>query len=45
MLVGSKEEFVLISVTGNIDLDKVSKLGETLNIKNMDELKNFEKKN
>jgi hypothetical protein len=44
MLVGGKDEFVLMSITGNIDLDKISKLGGTLNIQGMDNLKNLKKK-
>ena len=43
MLVGG-DEFVLMSITGNIDLDKISKLGETLNIQGMDNLKDLKKK-
>ncbi len=44
MLVGSGDDFVLMSITGNIDLDKIAKLGETLNIQDMDKLKNIKKK-
>ncbi|MDE1191071.1 MAG: DUF4252 domain-containing protein [Arachidicoccus sp.] len=44
MLVGSNDDFVLMSITGNIDLDKIAKLGETLNIQDMDKLKNIKKK-
>ncbi|ANI90028.1 hypothetical protein A9P82_12495 [Arachidicoccus ginsenosidimutans] len=44
MLVGSDDDFVLMSITGNIDLDKMAKLGQTLNIQDMDKLKNVRKK-
>ena len=44
MLVGGNDDFVLMSITGNIDLDKISKLGETLNIQGMDNLKDLKKK-
>jgi hypothetical protein len=33
-----------MSITGNIDLDKISKLGGTLSIQGMDKLKDFKKK-
>jgi hypothetical protein len=44
MLVGGKDSFVLMSITGSIDLDKISKLGGTLSIQGMDKLKDFKKK-
>ena len=44
MLVVGNDDFVLMSITGNIDLDKISKLGETLNIQGMDNLKDLKKK-
>lgn len=43
MLVGSNDDFVLMSITGNIDLDKIAKMGETLNIQDFDKLKNVKK--
>lgn len=44
MLVGDKDEFMLMSFTGNIDLDKISKLGQAMNIKGMDQLGDLKKK-
>jgi hypothetical protein len=44
MLVGSKSEFVLMSLTGNIDLDNIGKLGETINVSGMENLKGIKKK-
>lgn len=35
MLSGSKDEFVLMSFVGNIDLDKISKLGKDMNVNGM----------
>lgn len=43
MLVGSKSEFVLMSLTGIIDLDKINKLGEAINLKGMQNLKEINK--
>jgi hypothetical protein len=45
MLVGGENDFVLMSITGNIDLDKLAKLAGTLNIQGMDKLKDVKKKN
>lgn len=44
MLVGSKSEFVLMSLTGVIDLNNIGKLGETLNVSGMENLKSIQKK-
>lgn len=44
MLVGSKTEFVLMSLTGIIDLDNINKLGESINVKGMENLKAVKKK-
>ena len=44
MIVGGNDDFVLMSITGNIDLDKIAKMGETLNIQDFDKLKNVKKK-
>lgn len=44
MLVGSKSEFVLMSLTGVIDLDNIGKLGETINVSGMENLKGIKKK-
>lgn len=38
LLVGSPDEFVLLSFTGKIDLDKISKLSKTLDIDGMEQL-------
>ncbi len=38
LLVGGKDEFVLISFVGNIDLKKVGKLGKMLDIKHIEQL-------
>jgi len=45
MLVGGKDDFVLLSFTGNIDLDKVSKLSKQLNIPGGEHLEKLEDKN
>lgn len=44
MLVGGDDDFVLMSITGNIDLDKIAKMGEALNIQDFDKLKNVKKR-
>lgn len=44
LLVGSQDEFVLVSLIGNIDLDKISKLSGNLDIKGLDQLKQLEEK-
>jgi hypothetical protein len=44
LLVGSKEEFVLVNLIGSIDLDKISKLSGSLDIKGLDQLKQLEEK-
>lgn len=44
MLVGSKNEFVIMTLTGVIDLDNIGKLGNVVNIKGMDNLKNIKSK-
>lgn len=38
LLVGSPDEFVLISLTGKIDLDKISSLSKALDIDGIDQL-------
>ncbi len=38
LLVGSPDEFTLLSFTGKIDLDKISSLSKTLDIKGADQL-------
>ena len=44
MLVGSGSEFVLMSLTGVIDLENINKLGETIKVKGMDNLKAVKRK-
>lgn len=43
LLVGSPDEFVLLSLTGKIDLDKVSELSKDLNIKGVEHLDKVKK--
>lgn len=43
LLVGEANETVLMSFTGNIDLDNISKLGKALNIKGADKLDKLDK--
>lgn len=38
LLVGSPDEFVLLSLTGKIDLDKVSELSKTLDVDGLEQL-------
>ncbi|MEL6922752.1 MAG: DUF4252 domain-containing protein [Bacteroidota bacterium] len=38
LLVGSEDEFVLLSLIGNIDLDKISSLAKTMDVKGMEHL-------
>ena len=38
LLVGSPDEFVLLSLTGKIDLDKISNLTKGLNVKGVEQL-------
>ena len=45
MLVGEPNEFTLISFVGKIDLDKISKLANKVDINGMDHLKSVKKKN
>jgi phosphoenolpyruvate carboxylase len=44
MIVGGDTNFALISFIGNIDLKKIGKLAEALNIDNLDYLKNLDEK-
>lgn len=44
LISGDKDEFVLLSFTGTINLDEISKLSNKLDVKGMDELKNLDKK-
>lgn len=43
LLVGEENESVLMSFTGNIDLDNISKLGKVMNIKGADKLDKLDK--
>ena len=45
MLVGEPDEFTLISFVGKIDLDKISKLANKIDIDGMEHLKTVKKKN
>ncbi len=45
MLVGEPDEFTLISFVGKIDLDKISKLANKVEINGMEHLKTVKKKN
>ncbi|MCP4441979.1 MAG: DUF4252 domain-containing protein [Aureispira sp.] len=44
LLVGSEEEFVLLSLVGEIELSKISQLSKHMQIKGMDHLDKIEKK-
>ncbi len=44
LLVGSPNEFTLLSFTGKIDLDKISTLSKTLDIKGADQLEKIKPK-
>jgi len=44
MIVGGDTNFALISFIGNIDLKKIGKLAEALDIDNLDYLKNLDEK-
>lgn len=43
LIVGSKDEFVLLSFTGNIDLKTISKLSGAINVEGAQELEKLEK--
>jgi hypothetical protein len=42
LLVGSPDEFVLLSLTGKIDLDKISELSNTLDVQGLEHLDKLE---
>lgn len=44
LLVGEKDEFVLLSIVGDIALDKISKLAKHMDINGLEHLKNVESK-
>jgi len=43
MLVGNEQNFFFMSIVGNIDLKKLSKLASKMNIQGMDQLKELDK--
>lgn len=43
LLVGSPNEFVLLSITGKIDLDKISELSKALDVKGVQHLDKLER--
>lgn len=45
MLVGSTDEFVMLSFIGNIDLDKLAKMADKIDVKGTEHLKDLEKNN
>ncbi|HZV43615.1 MAG TPA: DUF4252 domain-containing protein [Saprospiraceae bacterium] len=44
MIVGGEKDFALLSFIGNIDLKKIGKLAEALDIDNLEYLKNLDEK-
>lgn len=42
MIVGSKDKLFLMSLTGDIDLDKIARLSKSMNINGMNYLKNLD---
>ncbi len=42
LLVGGEDDFALISFVGNIDLDKISKLSKSLDVKGMEHLEKID---
>lgn len=44
LLVGSPDEFVLLSLTGNIDLDKISRLAKTMDVDGIEHLEKVKSK-
>ena len=45
LLVGSPDEFVLLSLTGKIDLDKISTLSKAIDVQGIDQLEKVKSKN
>jgi len=43
MVVGGKKSFFVMSLYGEIDLAKISKLSKSMNVKGMEYLKNLDK--
>ena len=44
LLVGSPDEFVLLSITGNIDLDKIARLAKTMDVDGIEHLEKVKSK-
>jgi len=44
MVVGGNEEFMILSIFGEIDLKQISRIGSKMNIKGLENLQNMEKK-
>ena len=44
MVVGGNEEFMILSIFGEIDLKQISRIGTKMNIKGLENLQNMEKK-
>lgn len=45
LLVGGEEEFVMINIEGNLNLNQLSKLSESINVKGMEHLDNLNQLN
>jgi len=45
MLVGSEDEFVMINITGNIDLEQIGKISESIDVKGFDHLDKLKENN
>ena len=45
MVVGGNEEFMIMSIFGEIDLKQISRIGTKMNIKGLENLQNMEKGN
>ncbi|MBK6731650.1 MAG: DUF4252 domain-containing protein [Bacteroidetes bacterium] len=43
LILVSGDEFVLVDIFGQIDLSKISKLADSMDIEGLDELKNLDK--
>jgi hypothetical protein len=43
MIVGGNEEFMIMSIFGEIDLKQISRIGTKMNIKGLENLKNMDK--
>ena len=45
MVVGGNEEFMILSIFGEIDLKQISRIGSKMNIKGLENLQKMEKEN